>query len=133
MRTWIGRNLLNAAELAEWAERQGFSDLVPSAWHVTSGKATPGTVSLSPRQINLRRDPQRKVSVFGGLIVLELRSTLLVQECRRLIPPEEIYRPVRPHISVTPYRGQCLDHIVPFAGSLRLGPQEYGTYEGNLV
>lgn len=125
MHSWIGRKLLNAAELAEWAERQGFSDLVPSAWHVTSGKATPGMVSLSPRPINLRRDQRRTINVFGGLVVLELRSTLLVQECRRLLPPDKVHRRVRPHISFTPYRGDCLDHIVPFAGSINLGPQEY--------
>jgi hypothetical protein len=53
---WITRSLLNAEELAEWAQAEGFDDLVPSVWHVSVIKADPETkLDLAPSPSMLPR------------------------------------------------------------------------------
>lgn len=120
---WVGRKLLNADELAAWARQQGFEDLVPSAWHVTTGWAPEGYSELISSPLTLRSASHRSIAVFGGLVVLQLRSRVLMCEGRRLLAESETRRSIRPHISFTPYRGQSLIGLQPYAGQLRFGPE----------
>lgn len=124
---WVGRKLLNADELALWAREQGFTDLVPSAWHVTTGRAPAGFAELISEPLTLCPDSDRTMGVFSGLVVLQLRSRVLMAECRRLLPGGEKRRSVCPHVSFTLYRGQRLNEVQPYAGQLRFGPE---TQEG---
>lgn len=120
---WIGRKLLNADELAAWARQQGFDDLVPSAWHVTTGWASKDYAELISTSLTLRADSHRTVENFGGLVVLRLRSQALTRASQRLVPASEKRRSIRPHVSFTPYRGQRLEVVQPFAGRLHFGPE----------
>lgn len=86
---WTGRQLLNADELAAWARTQGFADLVPSAWHVTTGWAPKDYAELNSTPLTLCADSHRTVENFGGLVVLKIRSQALMRACWRLIPATE--------------------------------------------
>lgn len=120
---WIGRRLLNADELAMWARTQGFADIVPSAWHVTTGWAPKDYPELISTPLTLSPDSHRTVENFGGLVVLRIRSQALMRACRRLIPATEKRCSIRPHVSFTPYKGQRLEEVHPFAGKLHFGPE----------
>lgn len=125
---WIGRPLLNAGTLAEWARGEGFHNLVPGAWHVTIARPEAGTVlALGDKPLVLRAKGRRQVSRFGGLIVLEFASRALTARNRQWSARdgEREFRRFRPHVSFTPDDGRDLSCVSPFRGELVLGPETF--------
>jgi len=126
---WIGRPLLNVGTLAEWAKGEGFHNLVPEAWHVTIARPKTGAVlALDDRPIVLRAKGRRRVSRFGGLIVLEFASHALTARNHQWSTGDmrREFRSFRPHISFTPDDGRDLEGVSPFSGTLRFGGEAYG-------
>ena len=123
---WIGRPLLNAETLAEWAKCEGFHNLVPEAWHVTIARPEAGAVlALDGRPLVLGTKGGRRVSRFGGLIVLEFASRALTARNRQwpVGGAEREFRRFRPHVSFTPDDGRDLEGVSPFSGPLRFGAE----------
>jgi len=129
MLSWIGRPLLNAETLAEWAKAEGFHDLVPEAWHVTIVRPDAGAIlALDDRPLVLRAKGRRRVSRFGGLIVLEFASRALTARHRQwsACDAEREFDRFRPHVSFTPDEGRDLEGVSPFSGALRFGGEIRG-------
>lgn len=128
MLSWIGRPLLNAEMLAEWAKGEGFHNLVPEAWHVTIARPEAGAIlALDDRPLVIRAKGRRQVSRFSGLIVLEFASRDLTARNRQWSArdAEREFHRFRPHVSFTPNDGRDLSCVSPFRGELVLGPETF--------
>ena len=128
MLSWTGRPLLNAEALADWAKGEGFHNLVPEAWHVTIARSEAGTIlALDDRPLVIRARGRRRVSRFGGLIVLEFASRALTARNRQwsVSDAELKFRRFRPHVSFTPDDGRDLSCVFPFRGELVLGSETF--------
>lgn len=121
----VTRRLLNATELALWAHGEGFTDLVPNAWHVTLAGGLPAGVALDLTPETLPPSPARTVSRLGEVIVLEITSPML--EARhyklRAAGAPWAFQRYRPHITFTVDDGRDLGLVQAYAGSLKLGPE----------
>lgn len=125
---WIGRPLLNADTLAEWAKGEGFHDLVPEAWHVTIARPEARSIlALDDRPLVIRAKGRRQVSRFSGLLVLEFPSCALTARNRQwsASEAEREFRRFRPHVSFTPDDGRDLSCVCPFRGELVLGSETF--------
>lgn len=120
------RPLVNTDEVAAWAINQGFTDLVPTTWHITiisyrgSAPPLPDTGSII-----LQKSTQRLVVSFSGIVALEVYSATLSRRHNELKKSacEWRHSTYRQHISFTPYDGQDLSAVRPFDERLVLGPE----------
>lgn len=130
---WITRPLLNADELAEWAQVEGFDDLVPSVWHVSVIKADPeAKLDLSPLTVEPSED--RTVLRLGDLIALGFNSSGLAEHhaAHRSAGGWWQHDGYRPHVSFTPDDRRDLQGVRPFTGALRFGPETVDDWGGGF-
>lgn len=139
---YVRRDVLNAADIIEWAEGQGFSTtLAADDLHVTViYSRTPvdwmkagqeywnedGTLIIPP-------GGPRVVSRFdGGAIVLEFSSSALSwrhEELKR-IGAETSYPEYAPHITITYEPGDLdIDKVEPYRGKIELGAEVFEEVE----
>jgi hypothetical protein len=116
---------LNADQMADWAVAEGFTDIVPSAWHVTVVR-TVGFIDLDQHELAICADRNRQVTVMGDLIALSFGSMALSRRhaLHRAAGGTWEHKFYRPHVSFTPRFACDLQSIQPFDGPLMFGPEE---------
>lgn len=120
----ITRRLLNCDDLAHWASHYGFSELVPSNWHVTLVR-TEERCQLDGAELAIPAGVQRRVCGMGGFFALRFCSLALKRRHAALRQSGGVrcYRPFRPHVSFAVRDCRSLSAVDPYHGPLLFGPE----------
>jgi hypothetical protein len=125
------RPLTNAADLAAWAEGEGFADLRPSAWHLSVARVhkRPHPIQLDSSAVALDPDRGRTLTRWGGLVALQFRSRVLSDRhaAHRLAGATWDFAVYHPHVSFMVDDGRDLCRARPFDGPLMFGPEIFDT------
>ncbi|MDO9417022.1 anti-CBASS protein Acb1 family protein [Pararhizobium sp.] len=135
---YIRRDVLNAAEIVEWAKGQGF-DTVQDGLHVTImhtrsmldwikvGQAGEWS-SEDDGHITIAPGGPRLMEKFGEAVVLQFASTRLAwrHEDIKSMGAETDYPDYQPHITISwDAAGVDLSKVEPYKGKIVLGPEQF--------